>query len=48
MDFYKILLLILTKCSYGQLQIIFRYFSTELWPLIDVRILLPLNILRIN
>ena len=30
----------------GQLQIIFCYFSTELWPLIDVRILFPFNILR--
>ena len=48
MDFDKILYMILTKCRYGQLQIIFHYFSTELWPLIDVRILFPFNILRTN
>ena len=29
-------------------QIIFHYFSAELWPLIDVRILFPFNILRTN
>ena len=40
--------LILTKCRQGLLQIIFRYFSTELWPLIDVRILFPFIILRTN
>ena len=36
--------MILTNCRKGQLQIIFRYFSTEFWLLIDVKILFPLNI----
>ena len=30
----------------GLLNVIFRTFVSELWPLIDVRITLPLNILR--
>ena len=46
--FCNLYALILTKCKWGQLQIIFRHFSTELWPLIDVRILFPFNILRTN
>ena len=39
MDFEKqnVNALILTKCRQGKLQIIFCYFSTELWPLSDVR-----------
>ena len=30
----------------GLLAVIFHKFVRELWPLIDVRIMLPLNILR--
>ena len=38
--------LILTRSRLGLLLVIFRKFVTELWPLIDVRILFPVNILR--
>ena len=37
--------LILTRCRFGWLNNIFRSFSTELWPLIDVEISFILNIL---
>ena len=36
----------LTRSTLGLLAVIFRKFVRELWPLIDVRIALPLNILR--
>ena len=38
----------LTRSRYGLLLVNIRKFITELWPLIDVRILFPLNILRAN
>ena len=41
-----ILLFILTKSKLGLLAVIFRKFVRELWSLIDVRITLPLYILR--
>ena len=34
------------KKNWWLLAVIFRKFVRELWPLIDVRITLPLNILR--
>ena len=37
---------ILTRSTLGMLAVIFFKFVRELWPLIDVRIMLPLNILR--
>ena len=43
--------LILTSSRLGLLRVIFRQFAVEVWPLwslIDLRILFPLNILRIN
>ena len=40
--------LMLTRSRLGLLRINFHKFITELWPLIDVRILFPLNILRTN
>ena len=40
--------LILTRCRFGWLNNIFRSFSTELWPLIDVKISFMLNILWTN
>ena len=40
--------LILTRCRFGWLNNIFRSFSTELWPLIDVEISFLLNILWTN
>ena len=39
-------LLILTNSTLGLLAVIFCKFVRELWPLIEVRITLPLNILR--
>ena len=33
---------------FGFLPVIFRKFVPELWPLIDIRILFPLNILTTN
>ena len=41
-----ILLFILTRSKFGLLAVIFRKFVRVFWPLIDVRIMLPLNILR--
>ena len=38
----------LTRSSLGLLPVIFCKILTELWPLIDVRISFPLNILRTN
>ena len=40
--------LILTRSMLALLTVIFRKFVTELQPLIDVRILFVLNILRMN
>ena len=39
---------ILTSSKFGLLQLIFRTFVPELWPLINARISYPLNILRTN
>ena len=42
--FYQtFLLFILTRSTLGLLASIFRKFVSELWPLTDVRITLPLN-----
>ena len=40
--------LILTRPRLGLLRVIFGKFVTELWPLIDARILFFHNILRMN
>ena len=40
--------LILTISKFGLLQIIVRKFVAKLWPLIDVRVLFQLTILRTN
>ena len=40
--------LILTTSNLGLLSIHFRLFITELWPLNNIRISFPLNILRMN
>ena len=40
--------LILTWCRFRLLHLNFCLFITELWPLIDVRISFPLNILKTN
>ena len=40
--------LIFTASRLGFLHVIFQKLTTELWPLIDVRISFPLNILRTN
>ena len=40
--------LILSRCRFGWLNKIFRSFSTELWPLIDVEMSFMLNILWTN
>ena len=40
--------LILTRSRLRLLPVIFCKFVKELWPLIDVRISFPLNILRAN
>ena len=37
---------ILTRSTLGLLAVVFCKFVRELWPLIDVSITLPLNILR--
>ena len=37
---------ILTRSRLGLLAVIFRKFVTELWPLVDVMIMFPPNILR--
>ena len=39
---------ILTRSRFGLLHIIFLTFAAELWPLIDIRIWFPLNILIRN
>ena len=36
----------LTRSTFGLLAVIFHKFVREIWPLIDVRIVLPLIILR--
>ena len=52
MEFYQILHmsmhLMLMRSSMGLLRVTFRKFIWELWPLIDIRISFPLNILRTN
>ena len=47
-DFEYALILTRSTCRFELLRVSFHKLITELWPLIDVRILFPVSILRTN